>query len=237
LEAAVKEMGSGGVVPCPLCRRPVKGTELLEKPEELEISEGDERASGAAAAAGSGAKVRAVVDFLVGDVVGKADGGAKKPHKAIVFSQFTAVLDLVQAGLAARKVPFARLDGGMQHERRVEALQAFSGHAHVQVILCSLKAAGTGVNLTAADHVMLLDPWWNPAVEDQAIDRAHRLGQHRPVRVLRYVAERTVEERILGVHDQKRDIMEGALKHKTREELRELRLRTVASLFEAFPAV
>merc|ERR1719188_2422369 len=109
----------------------------------------------------------------------------------------------------------------MSHDKRVQALLSFGGHAHVQVILCSLKAAGTGLNLTAADHVVLIDPWWNPAVEDQAIDRAHRLGQRRPVRVLRYVAERTVEERILGVHQLKREVMEGALQHRSREELRE----------------
>merc|ERR1712151_887648 len=103
------------------------------------------------------------------------------------------------------------------HEKRCSALQDFSSHPHVQIILCSLKAAGTGLNLTVADHVLLLDPWWNPSVEDQALDRAHRLGQRRPVRCLRFVAERTVEERILRVHDQKRAIMEGALSKQSRE--------------------
>merc|ERR1711879_108678 len=102
---------------------------------------------------------------------------------------------------------------------RVNALQSFGGHSHIQVILCSLKAAGTGLNLTVADHVMLMDPWWNPAVEDQAIDRLHRLGQRRPVRAIRFVAERTVEERILLVQQQKREIIEGALSNKSREEL------------------
>merc|ERR1712151_947057 len=117
------------------------------------------------------------------------------------------------------------------HEKRCSALQDFSSHPHVQIILCSLKAAGTGINLTTADHVLLIDPWWNPSVEDQAIDRAHRLGQHRPVRALRFVAERTVEERILGVHGQKRAIIEGALSRKTREELQRMRLELVASVF------
>merc|ERR1719188_358931 len=112
----------------------------------------------------------------------------------------------------------------MNHDHRVAALQSFNGHAHVQVVLCSLKAAGTGLNLTMADHMLLIDPWWNPSVEDQAIDRAHRLGQRRPVRALRFVAERTVEERMLEVHAQKRAIIDGALSRKSRGELRQLRL-------------
>jgi len=234
MEGAVKELGRAGVLPCPLCRQPVKKAEFLEKPQELEISEesGGSSSSGSGALAAGSAKVRAVVAFLLDNVVGKVDAYIGKPHKAIVFSQFTTLLDVVQAELTKSRTPFARLDGSMSHDQRVEALQAFSGHGHVQVILCSLKAAGTGLNLTVADHVLLIDPWWNPAVEDQAVDRAHRLGQRRPVRVLRYVAERTVEERILEVHRQKRDIMDGALRQQSREELRKLRLRTVASLFD-----
>merc|ERR1719436_2229745 len=112
----------------------------------------------------------------------------------------------------------------MSHDKRVQALQSFGSHHHVQVILCSLKAAGTGLNLTAADHVLLIDPWWNPAVEDQAIDRAHRLGQRRPVRALRFVAADTVEERILAKQEQKRAIVEGAFCGKSREELQKIRL-------------
>ena len=78
-------------------------------------------------------------------------------------------------------------------------------------MLLSLKAGGTGLNLTAADHVFLLDPWWNPAVEDQAADRAHRIGQDRPVLVHRLIASETVEERILGLQDRKRAVAEAAL--------------------------
>mmetsp|Transcript_45259 Transcript_45259/g.74427 ORF Transcript_45259/g.74427 Transcript_45259/m.74427 type:complete len:102 (-) Transcript_45259:76-381(-) len=99
-------------------------------------------------------------------------------------------------------------------------------------MLCSLKAAGTGLNLTAADHVLLIDPWWNPAVEDQAIDRLHRLGQRRPVRALRFVAERTVEERILEVQKQKRAIVDWALSKKSRDELQKIRLEMISSIFD-----
>jgi SNF2 family DNA or RNA helicase len=91
------------------------------------------------------------------------------------------------------------------------------------VLLASLKAGGTGLNLTAADHVFLLDPWWNPAAEDQAADRAHRIGQTRPVFVYRLVAKNTVEERILALQERKRDLvdlaLEGAAAAITREDL------------------
>mmetsp|Transcript_98320 Transcript_98320/g.194817 ORF Transcript_98320/g.194817 Transcript_98320/m.194817 type:complete len:1042 (-) Transcript_98320:237-3362(-) len=229
IETVLKEQGCAGRAPCPLCRQQVSQTELMEKRETFDIE--DETLS---MENGVGAKVHAVMAFLANNVIGKVDSSVGKPHKAIVFSQFTRLLRLLQTELTRRKLPYVCLDGGMTHEKRVQALQAFSGHGHVQIILCSLKAAGTGLNLTVADHVLLIDPWWNPAVEDQAIDRAHRLGQRRPVRVLRYIAERTVEERILEVHTQKSAVMEGALGRKTREELQKLRFTMVSSIFEPF---
>mmetsp|Transcript_46753 Transcript_46753/g.111191 ORF Transcript_46753/g.111191 Transcript_46753/m.111191 type:complete len:958 (+) Transcript_46753:80-2953(+) len=232
LEESIAQLGRGGVGSCPLCRTQVRASELLEKPPELEV-EDDPSQSGDGQALGTSSKVLAAVSFLQEHIVGKSDScGLGKPRKAVVFSQFTQLLGLVQAELKGKGVPFVRLDGSMAHDARVEALQSFDGHAHIQVILCSLKAAGTGLNLTAADHVLLLDPWWNPAVEDQAIDRLHRLGQQRPVRALRFVAERTVEERILGVQDQKRQVIEGALSRKSREELQQIRLKMVSSIFD-----
>jgi SNF2 family DNA or RNA helicase len=90
-------------------------------------------------------------------------------------------------------------------------LRSFQQEGGPPVFLVSLKAGGTGLNLTAADHVFLLDPWWNPAVEEQAADRAHRIGQERPVFVYRMVAENTVEERILALQEKKRSVSEMAL--------------------------
>merc|ERR1712113_16198 len=124
----------------------------------------------------------------------------------------------------------------MRHEQRMNALESFVSHGHVQIVLCSLKAAGVGINLTAANFVLLVDPWWNPAAEDQAIDRAHRLGQRRPVRAVRFVAERTVEERVQELHAQKRTLMEGAMGNKTREELKSMKFGLISSLFEPFRA-
>ncbi len=144
-------------------------------------------------------------------------------HKALVFSQWTSLLDLCEPVLEAAGLPFVRLDGSTRDRGAVvERFQAPDGPP---VMLISLRAGGTGLNLTAADHVLLLDPWWNPAVEDQAADRAHRIGQDRPVLVHRLVARDTVEERILALQERKRALAEAAVGEAaqasaiTREEL------------------
>ncbi|MCB9788983.1 MAG: DEAD/DEAH box helicase [Deltaproteobacteria bacterium] len=131
-------------------------------------------------------------------------------HRALVFSQFTSLLALVKEALDEAGVSYRYLDGSLAEtarRREVDAFQAGSG----DVFLLSLKAGGTGLNLTAADYVIHLDPWWNPAVEDQATDRAHRIGQTRPVTAYRLVAERTVEEDILMMHTDKRELVAALL--------------------------
>jgi superfamily II DNA or RNA helicase len=130
-------------------------------------------------------------------------------HKALVFSQWTSLLDLVEPALGAAGIRFTRLDGSTRD--RPGVVREFQDEGGPPVLLASLKAGGTGLNLTAADHVFLLDPWWNPAVEDQAADRAHRIGQDRPVMVYRMVARDTVEERILTLQESKRRIAAVAL--------------------------
>jgi SNF2 family DNA or RNA helicase len=134
---------------------------------------------------------------------------ASDGHKALVFSQWTSLLDLVEPHLRAAGVRFTRLDGSTKD--RAAVVREFQDPAGPPVMIVSLKAGGTGLNLTAADHVFLLDPWWNPAVEDQAADRAHRIGQERPVMVYRMVARETVEERILALQQKKRAVADVAL--------------------------
>ncbi|WP_375743041.1 DEAD/DEAH box helicase [Corallococcus interemptor] len=134
-----------------------------------------------------------------------AEGG-----RALVFSQFVRHLALVRDALEARGISFQYLDGrtpAAERQARVEAFQRGEG----ALFLISLKAGGTGLNLTGADHVLHLDPWWNPAVEDQASDRAHRIGQTRPVTVSRFVSEGTIEEAILALHAEKRDLADSLL--------------------------
>ncbi|WP_375756255.1 DEAD/DEAH box helicase [Corallococcus exercitus] len=134
-----------------------------------------------------------------------AEGG-----RALVFSQFVRHLALVREALEARGIVFQYLDGrtpAAERQARVEAFQRGEG----ALFLISLKAGGTGLNLTGADHVLHLDPWWNPAVEDQASDRAHRIGQTRPVTVSRFVSEGTIEEAILALHAEKRELADSLL--------------------------
>ena len=144
-------------------------------------------------------------------------------HKALVFSQWTSLLDRIEPHLVAAGIPFTRLDGSTRDRGGV--VTRFQSDEGPPVMLVSLKAGGTGLNLTAADHVFLVDPWWNPAIEDQAADRAHRIGQTRPVMVYRMVAKDTVEEKILSLKARKRALADAALGGSdqaqaiTREEL------------------
>ncbi|HXX46923.1 MAG TPA: DEAD/DEAH box helicase, partial [Myxococcota bacterium] len=130
-------------------------------------------------------------------------------HKALVFSQWTSLLDKVEPELRAAGLGFTRLDGSTVD--RAAVVDRFQSADGPPVLLLSLRAGGVGLNLTAADHVFLLDPWWNPAVEEQAADRAHRIGQDKPVSVYRLVARDTVEERILELQQRKRELAAAAL--------------------------
>jgi superfamily II DNA or RNA helicase len=130
-------------------------------------------------------------------------------HRALVFSQWTSLLDLIEPHLREAGVSFVRLDGSTRDRGAV--VERFQAEDGPPVMLVSLRAGGSGLNLTAADHVFLVDPWWNPAVEAQAADRAHRIGQERPVFIYRLVALGTVEERILALQDSKRALFEAAL--------------------------
>jgi superfamily II DNA or RNA helicase len=131
-------------------------------------------------------------------------------HKALIFSQFVDHLAILRDALDRWGVVYQYLDGStppFERRKRVEAFQAGKG----DVFLISLKAGGLGLNLTAADYVIHMDPWWNPAVEDQASDRAHRIGQSRPVTIYRLVAKGTIEEKILALHHRKRDLADSLL--------------------------
>jgi superfamily II DNA or RNA helicase len=138
------------------------------------------------------------------------EGLLENRHKVLVFSQFVDHLTLIRKHLDERGVAYQYLDGAtpmQERKKRVDAFQAGSG----DVFLISLKAGGVGINLTAADYVIHMDPWWNPAVEDQASDRAHRMGQQRPVTIYRLVARHTIEEGIVELHKHKRDLADSLL--------------------------
>ncbi|PWN31852.1 uncharacterized protein FA14DRAFT_162702 [Meira miltonrushii] len=131
--------------------------------------------------------------------------------KGVIFSQFTSFLDLVEVVLRKNHHPFVRLDGTVSQKDREAVLNAFSSSPKRMLILVSLRAGGVGLNLTAANHVWLLDCWWNASTEDQAVDRIHRLGQTRPVHVHRYLIENSIEDRILAIQARKTALVGAAL--------------------------
>lgn len=134
---------------------------------------------------------------------------AAEGHKALVFSQFTSFLGLLRDRLAPLGLAYEYLDG--RTRKRQDKVERFQEDPDCKLFLISLKAGGTGLNLTAADYVFLLDPWWNPAVEAQAIDRTHRIGQTKQVFAYRLIAKDTVEEKVLALQETKRELAEAIL--------------------------
>jgi superfamily II DNA or RNA helicase len=138
------------------------------------------------------------------------DGLLENRHKVLVFSQFVDHLTLIRAHLERQGIRYQYLDGATPMAQRKQAVDAFQA-GEGDLFLISLKAGGVGINLTAADYVIHMDPWWNPAVEDQASDRAHRMGQLRPVTIYRLVARHTIEEGIVELHGHKRELADSLL--------------------------
>ena len=140
------------------------------------------------------------------NVLAQWDLVRRSGHKVLFFSAFEQHLQIFKRELEAEKTPFAWLTGDTPMPERAKAVERFQTDSTVQAFLMTLGAGGVGLNLTAADYVFILDPWWNPAKEDQAIARAHRIGQARPVTALRFIARETVEEKILLLQDKKRQL-------------------------------
>ena len=133
------------------------------------------------------------------------DGG----HRILVFSQFVTMLKVLRSEFEKRGIPYCYLDGSTQD--RLAQCQRFNQTPSIPVFLISLKAGGTGLNLTGADMVVHFDPWWNPAVEDQATDRAHRIGQTKVVTSYKLITRDTVEEKILTLQNRKREIIQATI--------------------------
>jgi SNF2 family DNA or RNA helicase len=161
-------------------------------------------------------------------LLARLDEVRREGHKALVFSQFTSFLDLVRARLDAARISYEYLDGKTRD--REACVTRFQTDAACSLFLVSLKAGGVGLNLTAADYVFILDPWWNPAVEAQAVDRAHRIGQDKHVFVYRLLCRDSVEEKVAALQEEKRDLAasiinaDGSLIQKLDRETLELLL-------------
>jgi SNF2 family DNA or RNA helicase len=151
------------------------------------------------------AEPSAKVDTLLAQL----DQVLEENHKALVFSQFTSLLAIVRSRLDKQNIPYVYLDGRTRD--RQAKVEEFQNDPNAKLFLISLKAGGLGLNLHAAEYVYLLDPWWNPAVEAQAIDRAHRIGQTRKVFAYRLIARDTVEEKVLELQKSKRDLADAII--------------------------
>ncbi|TDE15380.1 DEAD/DEAH box helicase [Dyadobacter psychrotolerans] len=147
----------------------------------------------------------AKIDVLIEQIENKSP-----QHKILVFSQFVTMLDLIKEQLLARNITFEYLTG--QTKDRAARVDNFQNNENVRVFLISLKAGGTGLNLTEADYVYLVDPWWNPAVENQAIDRSYRIGQKKNVIAVRMICPNTIEEKIMTMQESKKDLAEDLVK-------------------------
>ena len=152
-------------------------------------------------------------------------------EKTIIFSQFTSLLDLLEVPIADQGWGYKRYDGSMSSNSRNEAVIEFSDKPECEIMLVSLKAGNSGLNLVAASQVIIFDPFWNPYIEEQAIDRAHRIGQLKPVMVHRILVPDTVEDRILALQEKKRALIEGALDEKASQSIGRLGERELAFLF------
>ena len=168
----------------------------------------------------SSAKLETCMD-IVHEI--KAEG-----RKVLIFSQFTSMLDIIADSLRSEHIPFSMLTGKTQGRQTL--VDAFNADGEKTVFLISLKAGGTGLNLTSADTVIIFDPWWNPAVEDQAVDRAHRIGQHKTVNVYRLITAGTIEEKIIALQGKKRGLF-NALVSENSDVFKKLTWEDVQDIF------
>ena len=155
-------------------------------------------------------------------------------HKILIFSQFVTMLDLIKHQLDTREVKYEYLTG--KTKDRAERVKQFQEDNETRVFLISMKAGGTGLNLTEADYVFIVDPWWNPAVESQAVDRAHRIGQNKTVSVYRLVTEDSVEQKIMALKEKKSKLVDALVNENGLSTLK-LAKADLESLFSPLPEV
>jgi SWI/SNF-related matrix-associated actin-dependent regulator of chromatin subfamily A3 len=189
---------------CPFCRRDLKDeTVIVEPANEC----GDESKDDEMDLTASSSKLEALMSILNATKV--------KSEKTVIFSQWTKFLDIVEHRLSLEGYKFCRIDGTMPSHKRDAALQAFESDDKTTVMLASLGVCAVGLNLTSANQIILSDSWWAPAIEDQAVDRVHRLGQTKACRVFRLVVESTIEDSVLDIQKEKRKLMRLAFGEKT----------------------
>jgi len=237
----IARVSGAAAATCPLCRTSFTQGDILSH-EALTIAAKDAAADADPGTAGAKANVSAVaaiastppkITALLHAIAEMHEEGPEL--KCVVFSQFTGMLNIIAAKLREAGIGYGRLDGSMSSAARKQAVSGWKAPNSAgapSVMLISTKAGGTGLNLTEANRAFLMDVWWNSAVDDQAMDRIHRLGQTRPVKVVRYIAERSIEGRILELQRRKAALGKGALHRLSAEEARVARAQDLKSLFD-----
>ena len=134
-----------------------------------------------------------------------------RDRKILIFSQFTKVLQLIGQTLSENNISYSYLDGKTKADQRVNLVDEFNNNEDKKIFLISLKAGGVGLNLTSASMVIHFDPWWNPSVENQATDRAHRIGQKNVVDVVKLISKSTVEENVIALQEEKKDLIDSVM--------------------------
>ncbi|KAK0718081.1 RAD5-like protein [Lasiosphaeria miniovina] len=204
---------------CPMCRAPLSEDKLLEPaPEGSAEDEGQDLDQDT-----KSSKTEALLKILQATM-------KKEGSKVIIFSQWTSFLTVIQRQLDEAGYTYTRIDGSMNTSRRDAAIRALDHDPNTRVMLASLSVCSVGLNLVSADTVILADSWWAPAIEDQAVDRVHRLGQTRPTTVWRLVMEGTVEERVLDVQSKKRNLVTQAFKEDDKKKTKETRIADLVKL-------
>ncbi|KAK7344595.1 hypothetical protein VNO77_14384 [Canavalia gladiata] len=215
-ECLINCWGTSAGGKCPICRQSLNKNDLItcpsENPFKVDVKNNLTESS----------KVSKLLDFL--QQIQKSSSDAK----SIVFSQWTSFFDLLENPLRRRGIDYLRFDGKLSQKQREKVLYEFNETREKRVLLMSLRAGGVGLNLTAASNVFIMDPWWNPAVEEQAIMRIHRIGQKRKVVVRRLIVKGTVEDRLQQVQARKQRMISGAL---TDDEVRTARIQDLKMLF------
>ncbi|KAI9206746.1 SNF2 family N-terminal domain-containing protein [Polychytrium aggregatum] len=219
-------------VSCPVCHMELTSGDIKEVEEDALDLEADGCLTSTLAGSQS-SKIATLIRELVAHRSACKKNGLP-PEKTVIFSQWTEMLNLLEAPLQDARFTFVRLDGTMNRSERDGVLQRFRNNPDVTIILVSLKAGGVGLNLTCASQIWIFEPYWNPAVEHQAIDRVHRIGQTRTVYTHRLIAHKTIEEAMLKLQENKLKMAKMALREKgratTKEELRKQKIATLKLL-------
>ncbi|KAF1886837.1 hypothetical protein Lal_00046075 [Lupinus albus] len=199
---------------CPVCRKTISRQDLITAPTDSRFKVDIEK--------------NWVESCKVTILLHELENLRSSGSKSIVFSQWTAFLDLLQIPFTRNNISYVRLDGTLNLQQREKVIKQFSEDSSTLVLLMSLKAGGVGINLTAASNAFVMDPWWNPAVEEQAVMRIHRIGQTKKVAIKRFIVKGTVEERMEAVQARKQRMISGAL---TDQEVRTARIEELKMLF------